>query len=125
MSKKIKDRLEISIGEINKAKKRLDRTVEKEFQGEIVRIVFSGLTILDRPKLIQIKHKIKKRVGLTRKELKFAIKAGLLSKEEAWFWTTEWQIREQEADEAIRKGEVFGPFESMEELIKALKNTTT
>ncbi len=41
--------------------------------------------------------------------------------EEQWFWTPEWQKMEQEADEAIRAGNVYGPFTSHKELIAALK----
>lgn len=41
--------------------------------------------------------------------------------DDSWFWSKEWQEKEREADEAIAKGEVIGPFKSGVEAIKALK----
>ncbi len=34
----------------------------------------------------------------------------LISKDQIWFWTKEWQKKEREADEAIARGEISGPF---------------
>ena len=45
----------------------------------------------------------------------------LISKDQAWFWTKEWQAKEKEADEAIARGEISEPFENVEELIKHLR----
>jgi len=45
----------------------------------------------------------------------------LIPKDQLWFWTKEWQKREKEADEAIGRGEVSGPFKSAEELIRHLR----
>lgn len=45
----------------------------------------------------------------------------LVDKEDAWFWSKEWQEKEREADEAIKKGELVGPFTTAEEAIEALK----
>jgi antitoxin MazE len=45
----------------------------------------------------------------------------LISKDQAWFWTKEWQEKEKEADEAIAKGDLSGPFESAGELIRHLR----
>lgn len=41
--------------------------------------------------------------------------------EDAWFWTPEWQKKEQEADEAIQSGEIKGPFLDSLSLLAALK----
>ena len=41
--------------------------------------------------------------------------------DQAWFWTPEWQAKEREADEAIAKGEMSGPFETAQELIQHLR----
>ena len=39
---------------------------------------------------------------------------------ERWFWSPEWQKKEAEADEDIRKGRVSKKFSSYKALIKAL-----
>ena len=41
--------------------------------------------------------------------------------DQEYFYTPEWQKKEAEADEAIAKGEVLGPFDNAKEAIKALK----
>lgn len=45
----------------------------------------------------------------------------LISKDQSWFWTKEWQEKEREADEAIDRGELSGPFKSANELVRHLK----
>ncbi len=45
----------------------------------------------------------------------------LISKDQAWFWTKEWQAKEKEADEAIARGEISEPFENVEELMQHLR----
>ena len=45
----------------------------------------------------------------------------LVTKDQEWFWTKEWQAREREADEAIAKGEVSRPFSKASDALKALK----
>lgn len=41
----------------------------------------------------------------------------LIDPDQAWFWTEEWQKGEREADEAIRAGRLYGPFDSAEEMM--------
>lgn len=41
--------------------------------------------------------------------------------DQEYFYTPEWQKKEAEADEAIAKGEMLGPFENTKDAIKALK----
>jgi len=45
----------------------------------------------------------------------------LIPKEQAWFWTKEWQQKEKEADEAIAKREVSPPFKKADDLIRRLR----
>lgn len=46
----------------------------------------------------------------------------LVPRDQAWFWTEEWQASEQEATAAIARGEVSGPFETVDELVKHLRS---
>ena len=45
----------------------------------------------------------------------------LIPKDEAWFHTPEWQAKEREADEAVARGEVSGPFASAEAALRHLR----
>ncbi len=45
----------------------------------------------------------------------------LIPKDQAWFWTKEWQKGEREADEDIAAGRVSGPFTTVKEFMKDLK----
>ena len=44
----------------------------------------------------------------------------LVPKDQAWFWTEEWQQKEKEASEAIATGKLSGPFETTDELLDHL-----
>lgn len=45
----------------------------------------------------------------------------LVAKDQEWFWTKEWQEKEREADKAIAKGDISGPFSKASDVFKALK----
>ena len=45
----------------------------------------------------------------------------LISRDQEWFWSKEWQAKEKEADEAISRGEVSQIFENADDLIKHLR----
>jgi len=45
----------------------------------------------------------------------------LIPKDQAWFWTKEWQEGEKEAEEDIREGRLAGPFSSVREFKRAVK----
>lgn len=45
----------------------------------------------------------------------------LVPRDQEWFWTKEWQEKEREADEAIKKNAVSGPFSKASDALKALK----
>ena len=51
----------------------------------------------------------------------YLIPQKLIPKDQAWFWTKEWQEKERKADEAIALGELSGPFEGVDELVKHLQ----
>ena len=42
-------------------------------------------------------------------------------RDQAYFWTRDWQAAEQEAEEDVRKGRTRGPFPSVAEMAKSLK----
>jgi len=45
-----------------------------------------------------------------------------IPKSQAYFWTKEWQKDEKEVDKDIAKGNLAGPFSSVDELFKELKS---
>jgi len=45
----------------------------------------------------------------------------LVPKDQAWFWSKEWQEKEKEADAAIAEGDSIGPFSKASDAVKALK----
>lgn len=45
----------------------------------------------------------------------------LISRDQEWFWSKEWQAKEKEVDEAISRGEVSRIFENADDLIKYLR----
>lgn len=49
-------------------------------------------------KIAQINNNAPRAKGLTKAELEAAIKAGLIDKRQAWFWSVAWQKMEREAD---------------------------
>ncbi len=49
-------------------------------------------------KIAQINNKRARAKGLTKAEAEVAIKAGLIDKKQAWFWSMPWQKMEREAD---------------------------
>lgn len=48
------------------------------------------------------------------------VPAKLIPRDQVWFHTPEWQAKEREADQAIARGEVSGPFASAEQLLRRL-----
>ncbi len=59
-------------------------------------------------------------VGVTEEGLLLVPKK-LISKDQVWFWTKEWQQKEKEADEATVKGNVSPPFKKADDLIRHLR----
>jgi len=76
-----------------------------------------------RAKIAAINKDMLNSVGLTDDEADVAAKAGLIDPDQKWWWTEEWQKGEREAEEAIARGDVIGPFETPTEAINALKKT--
>ena len=57
----------------------------------------------------------------TRNEFIVLRPVKVIQPDKEYFFTKEWQKKEAEADEDIRKGDVFGPFENAADAVKALK----
>lgn len=49
--------------------------------------------------------------------------AKIIDADDAWFHTPEWQRGEAAVDQEIARGEVFGPFDNVDDALHALKNT--
>lgn len=52
------------------------------------------------------------------------IPASIIPKDQAWFWTPEWQAKEREVDEAIARGGKGVVFENGGDMLKALSEMT-
>lgn len=57
-----------------------------------------------------------------RGEALYLVPQKLIPRDQAWFWTREWQEREREADEAIARGELSDPFASVDDLVRYLRS---
>lgn len=47
----------------------------------------------------------------------------LIAKDQEWFYTKEWQEKEREADAAIHRGDISGPFSTADALMRHLRKT--
>jgi antitoxin MazE len=45
----------------------------------------------------------------------------VIQPDQEYFYTNEWQKKEAEVDEEIRRGDVVGPFDNAKDALKALK----
>ncbi len=52
----------------------------------------------------------------------FLVPQKLIPRDQAWFFSKEWQAREREADEDIREGRLSGPYDNIKDLLKDLKS---
>ena len=76
------------------------------------------------PASVRKKHKIAVGDYVEAEDLKEGIMIKplkLVHPDQSWFYTKEWQEGERQADEAIAKGEVVGPFNNIRDALKALK----
>ena len=79
---------------------------------------------------VTIPKEIREKVKLKEGDLiDFAVKDGciiivpkkVIDANQEWFWTTEWQKKEREADEELEKGE-YEEFDNVEDLIRDLQS---
>jgi AbrB family looped-hinge helix DNA binding protein len=124
--KEVFEAAELEVGDL------LDATVE---DGKVIfaakrptdEVPVAGLRASEQRALERARKKIKainedvlNSRGLTRKEIQAAIRARLIAKDQAYFWTEEWQkdIRASERD--VRAGRLSPPAETAEELMAQL-----
>jgi len=98
---------------------------------EVILITYNMLTTRISPKKqITIPSEIFKKLGLEigdylgadiEEERIVFTPARVIPKNQAWFWTKEWQEKEKEAQKDIAGGKVSGHFLSGEKLVKSLK----
>lgn len=79
------------------------------------------ILMIAKAEIDQIKKDIINSKGLTKEEVEVAVKVGLIPKDQAWWWTEEWQEGEREAEKEIREGKLEGPFETFEDFKASLK----
>ena len=63
-------------------------------------------------------EKLARELETVKKEIRKAVK---IPKSQAWFWSKEWQRKEQAADKAIKEGKTK-TFTSVEQLIEDLNS---
>ena len=57
-----------------------------------------------------------------RDDALYLVPQRLVPRDQAWFWTREWQEMERDADEAIARGDVSGPFQTADEAVRHLRH---
>jgi len=78
--------------------------------------IYLKVEVFDVPIINRILKKMETHAGLTEEEMMLATDAGLIDWEQRYFSTPEWQEREKEADEDIKKGRVGQTLSTVEEL---------
>lgn len=59
--------------------------------------------------------------GLTKEEAELAVKAGLIARDQRWWWTEDWQKGEREAERDLRTGRTK-TFAGVEQLLEDLRS---
>jgi len=119
----------ISQEDIDQAKKRANKKIETIFQGIPITIIIGiprkiELDMNKKARIAEIRKKMKQKTGLSKTERRLAIATGLISADQEYYWTPEWQKGEREADDDEKRKRVTGPFDTTEEAIKYLHALT-
>lgn len=75
-----------------------------------------------KAKIERIKQDLPHSKGLSEEEIEVSIKIGLIDKDQAWWWTEEWQKGEREAEKEVRDGKLLGPFSTVEQFKIAIES---
>jgi AbrB family looped-hinge helix DNA binding protein len=74
-----------------------------------------------RAKIERINQDLSHSKGLSQEEIEVAVKVGLIDRDQAWWWTEEWQKGERAAEKEIGEGKLAGPFSTLEQFKSALE----
>lgn len=72
-------------------------------------------------KIARIRKDLVHSQGLSLEEARVAGRVGLISEDQMWWWTEEWQKGEREAEAELRAGKSVGPFTTADELFADLR----
>jgi AbrB family looped-hinge helix DNA binding protein len=73
-------------------------------------------------KIDTIKQDFAHSKGLSEEEIQVAFKVGLIDKDQAWWWTEEWQKGERQAQKEINEGKLLGPFSTVDQFKNAIES---
>ena len=73
-------------------------------------------------KIDSIKQDLAHSKGLSEEEIQVAFKVGLIDKDQAWWWTEEWQKGERQAQKEINEGKLLGPFSTVDQFKNAIES---
>lgn len=74
-----------------------------------------------KTKIAAIQKNLRRAKGLTRAEVDVAAKAGLIARDQRWWWMEEWQVGEREAQRDLDEGRVE-TYESAEAFLESLRS---
>jgi AbrB family looped-hinge helix DNA binding protein len=72
-------------------------------------------------KIEKIKQDMARSKGLSEEEIAVAVKVGMIDRDQAWWWTEEWQKSEREVQKEINQGKFMGPFSTVEQFKTAIE----
>lgn len=74
-----------------------------------------------KTKIEKIKADMLHSKGLSEEEIGVAVKVGIIDRDQAWWWTEEWQKGERETQKEINEGKLTGPFSTVDQFKAAIK----
>lgn len=74
-----------------------------------------------KAKIDRIRRNLLGATGLTNEEAEVAAKAGLIDRDQMYWWTEAWQKGERAAEADRRAGRLLGPFVTVEEFKEGMK----
>lgn len=126
--RKIFDQLHLEVGDFVEAKSE-DRKIVMIPKKLVAKSEVTSLSKKEQKALLKAKAKIEqinkdlaRAKGLNKEEMGVAVKVGLISPDQAWWWTEEWQKGERSAEKEIKEGTLRGPFKTLDEFKTSLRS---